>query len=263
MNGSYGYDGMNTENFSKIKICDTNKAYQAIISQTYMNGMQLNDNTFMIQHTPKSYHCTTCIQESLWVLDNAKYWYLTFYYDFMNKCLDMDRIHFIEGDTDSMYFAVAGNPNEPPSQLFNYVIKNKEFYDKHVYEFMPNPSLNTIEDEKKILGCAIEKTGENMIALAPKCYTIFNSDKSVKSLKLKGVSLKKNHIEYDDYKNVILNNSVKVGKNINLQMNGNQMSKLTINKNALTGCHTKMIVLENQSCCPFISGLTSKDYICE
>ena len=102
-----------------------------------------------------------------------------------------------------------------------------------------------------------------MIALAPKCYTIFNSDKSVKSLKLKGVSLKKNHIEYDDYKNVILNNSVKIGKNINLQMNGNQMSKLTINKNALTGCHTKMIVLENQSCCPFISGLTSKDYICE
>ena len=54
MNGSYGYDGMNTENFSKIKICDANKAYQAIISQTYMNGMQLNDDTFMIQH---SFNC--------------------------------------------------------------------------------------------------------------------------------------------------------------------------------------------------------------
>ena len=128
MNGSCGYDGMNTENFSKIKICDANKAYQAIISQTYMNGMKLNEDTFMIQHSPKSYHYTTCIQESLWCLDNAKFWYLTFFYDFMNECLDMERIHFIEGDTDSMYIAIAGNPIESPEQLFNHVIKNKEFY---------------------------------------------------------------------------------------------------------------------------------------
>ena len=38
------------------------------------------------------------------------------------------------------------------------------------------------------------------------------------------------------------------------------MSKITINKNALTGFHNKMIVLPNQSCLPFIKGLTAKDY---
>ena len=260
MNGSYGYDGMNSEKFSKVKICDANKAYQYIISQTYMGGAQLSDNTFLIQQSPKSYHCNTCIQESLWTLDNAKFWYLTFYYDFMNNCFDMDRLHFIEGDTDSAYFAVAGNPNEGPEQLFDYVIKNKEFYDKNVYKFMPNPSINTIQDEKKILGCAIEKYGENMIALAPKCYTIFNSNGQTKSLKLKGVSLKKNHIVSSDYKSIIDNQSIKLGKNINLQMQNNKMSKITVNKNALTGCHTKMIVLPNQSCAPFVSGLTANNY---
>ena len=263
MNGSYGYDGMNTENFSKIKICDANKAYQAIISQTYMSGMKLNEDSFMIQHTPKSFHCTTCIQESLWCLDNAKYWYLTFYYDFMNKCLDMNKIHYIESDTDSLYVAVAGKLNESPKQLFKHVIKNKEFYDKNIYKFMPNPAINTIEDEKKILGCAIEKTGDNMVALAPKCYTIWNSDQSVKALKLKGVSIKKNNIEFSDYQSIIENNSVKVGKNINLQIHNNKMSKLTINKNALTAQHTKMIVLPNQSCCPFVSGLNAEDYVIE
>ena len=44
-------------------------------------------------------------------------------------------------------------------------------------------------------------------------------------------------------------------------MNNNQMSKLTVQKNALTGLHTKMIVLENQSCAPFVKGITANDYI--
>lgn len=39
------------------------------------------------------------------------------------------------------------------------------------------------------------------------------------------------------------------------------MSKITIVKNALTAAHTKMIVLENQCCCPFVKGLDAKDYI--
>ena len=41
-------------------------------------------------------------------------------------------------------------------------------------------------------------------------------------------------------------------------MKDNKMSK--INKNALTGSHTKMVVLQNQSCAPFIDGFTAKDY---
>ena len=53
----------------------------------------------------------------------------------------MDKIHFVEGDTDSCYWAVAGNINEPNTQQFNYVIKDKEFYDKHKYLWFPDPLL--------------------------------------------------------------------------------------------------------------------------
>ena len=42
-----------------------------------------------------------------------------------------------------------------------------------------------------------------------------------------------------------------------------KISKITVKKNALTGCHTKMIVLPNQSCAPFITGFTVKDYFVE
>jgi hypothetical protein len=49
------------------------------------------------------------LQFMLFTLDNAKFWYLKFVYDFLYKCLDMTKVHFVEGDIDSMYMAVAGN----------------------------------------------------------------------------------------------------------------------------------------------------------
>ena len=178
----------------------------------------------------------------------------------MYKCLDMDKIHVVELDTDSLYVAVAGDPNDDYKQRYKHVIKDKEFYDKHVYEYFPNPDKD-IFDEKKILGLAIEKEGENAVALCSKCYTIWNNDGTTKSLKLKGVSLKKNKIVSSDYQKA-LEEPIK-GKNINLQLKDSQMSKITINKNALTAVNTKMVVLENGSCCPYIAGLSAKNYVIE
>jgi hypothetical protein len=43
----------------------------------------------------------------------------------MYKCFDRNKFHFIEGDTDSMYFAVAGNVNEPINQGFNSIITDQ------------------------------------------------------------------------------------------------------------------------------------------
>ena len=197
------------------------------------------------------------MQEAFFTLDNAKYHYLNFIYNFMYKCLDMDRIHFVEGDTDSMYWAIAGSQEDDYTQQFKFVVKDREFYDKHVYEWFPDPSKD-IYDEKKILGLAIEKQGENCIALAPKCYTIWNNDGTTKSLKLKGVSLKKNRIVSADYKTAL--ESTIQGKNINLQLKNHVMSKVTVHKNALTATHTKVVVLENQSCAPFIYGLKADQY---
>lgn len=114
----------------------------------------------------------------------------------------------------------------------------------------------------KILGCCVEKYGANQVALAAKCYTIWSDDRTI-SLKLKGVSLKKNNIKSSDYKHVIDSQTVIQGKNINLQLNNNKMSKITVIKNALTMMHNKMITLSNNCCCPFINGLTAKDYYIE
>ena len=80
-------------------------------------------------------------------------------------------------------------------------------------------------------------------------------------MKLKGVSLKKNKINKDDYVEAITKRKIKYGKNINLQVKSGIMSKITTNKLAINAKHTKMITLENQSCCPFIHDLTANDII--
>ena len=48
MNGSYSYDGMITEKYSKFKICDSDNTYQSIMSDTYINGYKITDDTYLV-----------------------------------------------------------------------------------------------------------------------------------------------------------------------------------------------------------------------
>ena len=259
LNGSYGYDAKNTEKYTKSSIKNKHQTYLAQVFNNFVSTREMSEDKYVVTYNPKSYKCDTPLQEAYFTLDNAKFWYLNMYYNFMSKCLDMNRIHFIEGDTDSAYFAIAGSPEEDNTQMFKHVIKNQKFYDEHVYEWLPDPNKN-VYDEKKILGMAVEKYGDNCIALAPKCYTIWNNTGVTKSLKLKGVSLKKNKIISSDYQEVITNETVKAGRNISLQLKHNKMSKVFITKNALTMTHTKMICLPNNSCAPYIHGMKADQY---
>jgi hypothetical protein len=82
----------------------------------------------------------------------------------------MSRIHFVEGDTDSMYWAVAGSKSEDYQQGFKFVIKDHKFYNDNIYKYAPsgfytsnfsNPTFSSefqkIQFDKKLLGLAIEK----------------------------------------------------------------------------------------------------------
>ncbi|KAA6356186.1 MAG: hypothetical protein EZS28_048287, partial [Streblomastix strix] len=41
---------------------------------------------------------------------------------------DMNRMHYILGDTDSMTWAISGNPEEDYRQKFKYVIKDQKIF---------------------------------------------------------------------------------------------------------------------------------------
>jgi hypothetical protein len=51
----------------------------------------------------------------------------------MEKCLNL-RKHYVEGDTDSLYFAISGDKNEDINQCFKYIITNEQFYNENIYK---------------------------------------------------------------------------------------------------------------------------------
>ena len=131
-------------------------------------------------------------------------------------------------------------------------IKDKEFYEANWRYWFGEPSedkLTHLRNEKQLLGLAVEKEGTCMIALAPKCYTISSPEKTV--IKMKGVSARLN--QFNIYKYIKALDSPIAGTNRGIQQDRTTKDLVfnTVNKTALSGIHTKMHVLNDESCAPF------------
>jgi hypothetical protein len=90
----------------------------------------------------------------------------------------------VEGNIDSVYWVVSGSENENYEQQFKHVIKDHEFYNNNIFKFTPSSFYSsnnyniTFDNEikkmafdKKLIGLAVEKQCENVLALAPKTYS--------------------------------------------------------------------------------------------
>ena len=187
-NGSYGYDAMNTENYSTSFICQEAKTQSLKRSNKILNIRQLSDSMYQVDMENDKPKCNTCIQQAYFTLDNAKYWYLVFVYEFMHKCLDMNRIHFIEGDTDSAYWAVAGNPEEDHKQGFKNVVIDKEFYDEHVFKFLPYDTFCFKESSRptiqKMIDMLLDNNHKTTSLSIANCFDP-EGLKAIKNLKVK------------------------------------------------------------------------------
>jgi hypothetical protein len=64
--------------------------------------------TISCELAKKTFGCNTPIQCGFFTLDNAKYCGVNFYYNFKGKCFDHTQFHYVEGDTDSLYFSMNG-----------------------------------------------------------------------------------------------------------------------------------------------------------
>ncbi|KAA6362519.1 MAG: hypothetical protein EZS28_041954 [Streblomastix strix] len=170
-------------------------------------------------------------------------------------------------DTDSMYLAIAGSQIESYKQGLKYVINDQLFYDQHYKEWLPWNDCNVAE-EKKLMGITIESQGENIVCLAPNCYSLFNGNEQnvdIVSLvnRMKGVSEKKANLTTNDYIKCLNDEcNINVTTN-NLQMKMGVMSMISMEKSALTGVHNKMVVLSNGCCAPFIYVISSDHYLIE
>jgi hypothetical protein len=168
----------------------------------------------------------------------------------------MNKMQFVEGDTDSMYWAISENK-------FTDLIVDHEFWNNNAKYFFPSDVIGCEADikfDKKLLGLAIEKQSDNMIAQCSKCYTCFNNDDKAVSMKVKCINKKQNHLYVDDYKHVLIDQDVVVGTNKNLQLHNGTMSKIKLSKRGLTAIYTKMYVFDDFStCAPLIQDVSYKE----
>ena len=257
--------GMNTEKFTKTEVMDRGETFMAQLLPGFMDSRVVGSETFLVTSKPNYFKCNTCIQEALFTLDNAKFWYLTFYYQFLSRVYDVNRLHFIEGDTDSMYFAVAGDPKKDYKQGLEDLIIDREYYDENYKYWYPSPKtgdrLKDARSEKQLLGLSVENQGTEMIALSPKCYTLkalkkdlinpTEDDKDIIKTKMKGVSARQNNFNVNDYHKALLKPLTGSNYGMVIDRNTKNIVYHTVNKTALSGVHTKIFVLPNESCAPY------------
>ncbi|KAA6361857.1 MAG: hypothetical protein EZS28_042616, partial [Streblomastix strix] len=215
LKSAFGGEGQNNAKFDKISFNNARQASLKQLKQDHKATRKLSDTTYnpdgslsseaqyMVSESPRQFKCNKPLQEAVFTLDNSKFWYLNFVYNFLYKCIDMDRVHFCNMDTDSMYLAIAGSQIEGYKQGLKYVIKNQLFYDLHYKEWLPWDNC-TVAEEKKLMGITTESQGENIVCLAPKCYSLYNGNEQnddIVSLvnRMKGVSEAKADLTTNDY----------------------------------------------------------------
>jgi hypothetical protein len=132
--------------------------------------------------------------------------------------------------------------------------------------WFPNPTLEK-EDEKKLLGLAIENQGTNIIVVSCKCYCLTKVDGKIVA-KSKGINVDRNMFTEECYKHCIKESIVQKGINIVLKKikidcadRTYQHVKYEAEKVGLSPkILDKVIVLPDESCTPFIDGYVEKDY---
>ncbi|KAA6394798.1 MAG: hypothetical protein EZS28_009679 [Streblomastix strix] len=254
LNSAFGGDILNSEKYSNIRLYDDDHTFQSHLFGSHYHDIEIADNLHAVQVDSEYCRCNNCLQVGYFTLDSAKYFYINFIYNFLYKAFDQTKMHTVQLDTDSLTLAISGDKNRGPEQRFDAIIKDQEFYDKNKGFFFSEGN------QRKILGVHFEKQGLNCIALSPKNY-IINDECGDVSLVAKGVILRQNpQINEQTFIDNIKEGKVMRVTNTILAQKNKIMSKLSMTKNGISGSLTKMLVLENQSCAPYINGLKAKDY---
>jgi hypothetical protein len=128
LNAAYGKDGINKSKYSKLVIMDQKKAFSSQCLPEFKGSRAISNNRYIVEKNYKTYSVNTAIQEAVFTFDNAKFWYIKFVYDFIYRCINISKRYSIEGETDSLYYAISENPDEDCHQGFKHVIKYEDFY---------------------------------------------------------------------------------------------------------------------------------------
>jgi hypothetical protein len=74
---------MNKEKFSKCFVCNSATTESKQYSSHFLSARRLNENNYQVKMENSTNGCRTPLTQGFFTLENAKFWYLNFIYNFM------------------------------------------------------------------------------------------------------------------------------------------------------------------------------------
>ena len=141
-NALYGKTITNKEKHSDVKYAAHNKTTQYTNDPLFQHMIKINESTYEVQLHKGTIKHDLPIQIGFWVYCLAKMRMLEFYYDFLIKFFDQSKFELSQMDTDSLYFAIAGDELE---DILKPDMHSTFYRDRHMW--LPSEHCNSCIDD--------------------------------------------------------------------------------------------------------------------
>jgi hypothetical protein len=220
-NALYGKTITNKEKHVDVKYAAANKTRQFTNSPLFQHMSKINDDIYEVQLHKGTIKHDLPIQIGFWVYCLAKMRMLEFYYDFLVKFFDQSKFELSQMDTDSLYFAIAGDEIE---DILKPDMRSTYFRECHLW--LPSEHCDSCTEEyvttkvakgewelkpccddrlkfdKRTPGLfKLEFQGDKILSLCSKSYICVDGEQTKKAHK--GVNGRQNDLLFKHYEQVL------------------------------------------------------------
>jgi hypothetical protein len=244
LNSVYGRAAMDKTKQTTIKYCDRSKVNMHVQSFLYKSGEMIGENSFEIEKYKRTVYQNLPIAVACAVYALAKLKMAQFYYDFLDKYIDREDFQLIEGDTDSLYYALS-------TDTIDDAVRPEL---KEEFSLIRDQWLVKQDDKGKFDAYDLRTPGlfkkEHgaiaMVALCSKSYCTIGEEGELPKLSAKGTQKKRNRalLVFDNYLKALKKKARKIdmGSNSGFRMADGMMRTYACRKNSLTDYYDKRIV---------------------
>jgi hypothetical protein len=128
LNAVFPKDGINQSKYSRLVIMDQEKALFSKYLPEFKGFRALRDNKYLVEKNYKIYSHNTAIQESDIILDNSKFSYIKFVYNFIYTMRSQEtqmKIVVIDSNTLSKMKSSKTRTSTSGSLILLYLKKNR------------------------------------------------------------------------------------------------------------------------------------------
>ena len=257
-NSAFGSCAINKMSHAEVKYVEGEEnACREANSKLFKKMMQLDENYdfYEVEKMKKKIVLDSPAIIAYYVLQYAKLRILQFYYDFLDVYVDRENYMLCQMDTDSVYFAIAGQNLKDVIKLeyqekFNHCLQGfcnvDEVEADDEYHWLPRECCkkhNSFDQRTPGLFKLEHEGGLDFIGLASKTYVVRNSDKQ--KFSCKGISKKRIIDPFALYQKVLSSGDSIASRNAGFLAKNNTVYTYQQERNGFAYLYVKRRVLQD------------------